>query len=72
MLSWAGFFKSFDNFQQIVDLVLMRYKNKVGLFKIKNNNFLQREGPTTKIYNYVLGGFEKKAGKKKGKIGDSC
>ena len=29
----------------------------------------QIEGPTTKIYNYVLGGFgEKKAGKKKREI----
>ena len=28
----------------------------------------QLEGPTTKIYNYILGGFgEKKAGKKKKK-----
>ena len=32
----------------------------------------QLEGPTAKIYNYVLGGFgEKKQGKKK-KIGNSC
>ena len=35
----------------------------------------QLEGPTTKIYNYVLGGFGEKKGKKekkKKKIGNSC
>ena len=32
------------------------------------------EGPTTKIYNYVLGGFGEKKSRKKGKkqIDDSC
>ena len=31
----------------------------------------EREGPTTRIYNYVLGGFGEKK-KKKRKIGNRC
>ena len=36
-------------------------------------NLAQPEGPTTRIYNYVLGGFgEKKRKKEKKKIGNRC
>ena len=38
------------------------------------SHIAQPEGPTAKIYNYVLGGFgeKKKKKEKKNKIGNSC